>query len=310
LYLLWSGKTSNFIQLSYVFLFSLCVQFVIGIFLLRRFLSKVFKAKVDFLLFKRIYRFTFPLFFSAFLSWFIYGAPRYMLGWYSSLDEVALFSMAFGFAGIASLIQGVITTVWTPWFFKNIDNGLEQKKFESIISIAGCFLSGVILITGLCSNFVHLFIPEQYSAIANVILLSVFFPILFTLSELTVVGCYVKNKTKLVMLSSAVSAIVCFLISFALSSKLGALGAAFSMFFSGLVLFIMRTEFSRLVWVRFKIAETYLVIFSTCLLSLASFCFSDLIHKLCYWLALIFTFCIYLYKKDFIGRCVFLFKSE
>nr|WP_228722354.1 polysaccharide biosynthesis C-terminal domain-containing protein [Acinetobacter indicus] len=82
----------------------------------------------------------------------------------------------------------------------------------------------------------------------------------YTLSETTAVGIALTRKTKLSMLASVGAMLVNLLGNYLLVPKYGAIGATASTAFAFWCFFILRTEFSKLVWRKIPVLKSYTIV--------------------------------------------------
>ena len=86
-----------------------------------------------------------------------------------------------------------------------------------------------------------------------------FTPIMYTISEVTVMGIYFKGKTGWTVIVSLVSGIVNLCLNTILIPKLGAIGAAIATGFSYITFFWIRTILSRCIWFNFPLKDYVIV---------------------------------------------------
>lgn len=235
---------SNF---SYIFIslfFSYLLCFCLSIFLCRKEYVGFFKCQLDKFFLRSSIKLSIPLFVATGAYWGITGSDKFLLRYLSSFEEVGIYSVAMSFAGVAVLIQGLFSTLWTPIFYKWSSEGLDEKKLSKIVEkllavfvIAYCFIGGGAWLAAYI-------VPEDYFLIKYILPSCVGGPLLYMLSETTVVGIYLKRKYHLSMIAAFVSFLLAFGLNYILIPFFGAAGASVATSFGFLSLLVLRTEFS------------------------------------------------------------------
>lgn len=228
----------------------------------RNTLYDIFKAKFDLIKFKEIIIFGFPLIIGGLASWGLNVADKLMLKTLSDLNELGVYSMAFSIAGIATIFVGVFNTIWSPMVFKWIsENNIDHTKLKNIREYSICFVYYVIVLSGIFSWVIMLFLPSDYDLVPYLITSCLLVPFFYTLSEITSIGIAISRKTILSMYSSLI--VLCFnvLLNYIFISHFGASGAALSISLSFWMLLYIKTEFSKKVWIPFDVRKTYYITF-------------------------------------------------
>jgi O-antigen/teichoic acid export membrane protein len=103
-------------------------------------------------------------------------------------------------------------------------------------------------LAGLLSWVVIFVLPPKYDAVRWIVVSCLGFPLLYTLSETTVVGIGISRRTGFAMLAAASSFAINLVGNWLLIPHYGAAGAAVSTCVSFWVFFLLRTEFSIYLW--------------------------------------------------------------
>ena len=123
---------------------------------------------------------------------------------------------------------------------------------------------GILLIT--FKDIIVLLLGNKYREAVCIFPFLVFTPIMYTISETTVMGIGFKNKNKYHIYIAIISALINLLGNIILVPNLGAKGAAISTGISYVVFFTMRTYFSNKVYkVNYNLSAFYI---STVMLSI------------------------------------------
>lgn len=206
------------------------------------------KEKVDYSYLKKLLSFSTPLIFGGLAFWGLTATDKILLKELSSFEQLGLYSIAVSFASAAAIFQSVFSTVWAPTVYKWAanDEGLENinKVNQYVLLVVIVFFS----LAGLLSWVVTLFLPENYNAVEWIVISCLGLPLLYTLSETTVVGIGVTRRSGFAMLAAIIAFIINLTGNYYLIPTLGAAGAAVSTCISFWFFFILRTEFSIYLW--------------------------------------------------------------
>ena len=210
-------------------------------------LSAIHK-KIDFIKLKDMLRFGMPLILGGVAFWGLTAIDKVFLRSMSTFEELGLYSVAVSFAGAATILQSIFSTIWAPTVYKwaSADSGLENVHRVSRYILALVVLG--FALTGLFSWVFTLILPAQYAGVQWIVLACMGYPLLYTLSETTVVGIGITRRSGFAMLAAALAFVVNLIGNWFLIPSYGATGAAVSTCFAFLVFFILRTEFSIYVW--------------------------------------------------------------
>jgi len=125
------------------------------------------------------------------------------------------------------------------------------------------FISIVVIVVwtlfGVFSSVLVNFVPETYSPIGYLIIGCAAAPLFYLLSESTVIGIGISKKTGYSFVAGFTSLLINLILNYILVPRLGAVGAAFSSMLSFYVFFILRTEFSVMLWNSFSRFKLYIV---------------------------------------------------
>ncbi|MEZ9181119.1 oligosaccharide flippase family protein [Vibrio cyclitrophicus] len=288
---------------------SAALLFVCAIFLFntrREWVSGI-TASVNWLRLKKMFQFGFPLILGGIAYWGLTAIDKVFLRKLVSFDELGIYSVAVSFAGAATILQSVFSTVWAPTVYKWVSKG---EGLESVSKVSRCILAlvtAVFCIAGLFSWVVTLFLPEDYISVQWILVSCLGAPLLYTLSETTVVGIGISRRNSLSMLASLGAFIVNILGNWLMIPSFGAAGAAVSTCISFWILFILRTEFSIYLW---KSMPRQLLYIYTTLVVFGSTIFTLYGPKIVmymnfFWLTLFFSIFV-VFRKEVIELFCFL----
>lgn len=206
------------------------------------------KEKIDFGYLKKLLSFGFPLIFGGLAFWGLTATDKIFLKELSDFEQLGLYSVAVSFAAAATIFQSIFSTVWAPTVYKWAATG---EGLENINKVTRYVLLVVIIIfcmAGLFSWVVPFLLPVNYKEVQWLLIPCIAYPLLYTLSEATVVGIGITKKTGLAMFAAMLAFLVNLIGNIYLIPIWGAVGAAISTCISFWFFFIIRTELSIYVW--------------------------------------------------------------
>lgn len=205
---------------------------------------------------RRILRFGIPLVGAGVAYWGLSATSTIALRTYSDFKELGIYSMAMSFAGVAIIFQTIFSTVWMPTVYKWVAANEDLKKVDAVtgyVLTAVCF---IFALAGILSWVIDYILPEEYVQVKYILMCCMAQPLLYAMSEATVVGLNIHRKS-MHALGIAIIALICnALLSVILVPKFGAAGAAISNAIAYFVFLVARTEVSVRFWrpiFRFKI---------------------------------------------------------
>lgn len=220
-----------------------------------------FSSELSFPLFKELLIFGFPLVFGSIAYWALTMFDRLALSWWSSLTEVGIYSVGISFAAVGILFQSIFSVVWSPTVYKWASTGEDLSKVDTVVQHATAFVVFSFVTIGLFSFVVAYFLPSAYQLVQYIIVACLGLPLLYTLSETTVVGVHLKKRTRLAMLAPMAALPVNIILAYLLIPLYGAAGAAVSTSTAMFIFLVVRTEMSILAWRVFPRAKLYLWMF-------------------------------------------------
>lgn len=121
----------------------------------------------------------------------------------------------------------------------------------------------------LSKDIIVLFLGNKYIDSMNIFPMLIFIPIMYTLSEVTVVGLVFRKKTTIIMFLTFIVTLFNGIGNFFLIPKFGAKGAAISTGITYILFFILRTYFSiKFINFKFNLKRAYFTIILIILYSL------------------------------------------
>ena len=209
-----------------------------------------------------------PLAFGNFAYWGFTSVDRFALKEWGSLSELGVYSMAVSFGAVALIFQSVFSTIWAPLVFKWVKENTHLDKIGGITLSMTALITAIICLVGIFSPVVTWILPDHYASVQFILLSSMMFPLLYTLTEVSGIGLNVVKKTWLITLVNLIAFLCNFALLYWLIPKLGARGAAMASAISFWIFFVCKTELSSLLWQplpRLKIYSTVTACLLLCL---------------------------------------------
>lgn len=213
----------------------------------REWISSI-KTRLDIQHLKSMLKFGLPLIFSSLAYWGLTAVDKMFLRTMASFDVLAVYSVSVSFASAATILQSVFSTVWAPTVYKWASKG---EGLENVHKVSRYILALVVIafcLAGLLSWIVTLFLPVEYSKVQWIIVSCLGYPLLYTLSETTVVGIGISRHSGYAMLAAIVAFAFNIVGNWLMIPVFGAAGAAVSTCVSFWIFFVLRTEFSIYLW--------------------------------------------------------------
>ena len=253
----WLGFTKDAYNLITAHTLSISAVFMIFAWNTRHEWIASLKQSVSWLDMKQLLAFGLPLVIGGLASWGLNVMDKLFLRSMSTFSELGVYSVTVSIAGVATIFAGIFNTIWSPMVYKWVSEGIDTKKVDEISEHVLAAVFFVIVLSGIFSWILPYLLPEKYAPIRYLITLCLIGPLLYTLSETTAVGVAISRKTVYSMLASIGAMLVNAVGNYLLVPKHGALGAAISTAIAFFVFYILRTEFSCLVWRKMPRFKSY-----------------------------------------------------
>ncbi|WP_300384203.1 oligosaccharide flippase family protein [Clostridium sp.] len=245
LFIFFSRFNENYITLVFTTVFANLIMLIVGILFEKNDWFNISKKGNLKTTTKDLTKYGAPFIFSMGLTWIFQSVDRLSIQRFSTSEQVGLYSGAMSIVAILNTIQGIFTTFWTPVAYERYSNNPCDTKFFSKINEIVSFVMLLIatLLIGGKDLLSIMFLGDKYKGSEFIFPFLVLMPIMYTISETTVLGVNFKKKTKahiFIALASAISNIVG---NFILVPKYGAKGAAISTGLAYVIFFITRSYF-------------------------------------------------------------------
>ena len=193
-------------------------------------------------------RFGLPLVPGGLAFWGLTATDKVFLRWLSNYEQLGLYSVAVSFAAAAAVLRSIFSTVWAPTVYKWASEGQGPEKAIEVMRYVLLCVVVLFSLAGLFSWLVPLFLPGGYQDVQWILVSCLGFPLLYTLSETTVIGIGLSRRSSFAMLAAVIAFGVNLVGNAYLVPLYEAAGAAVSTCFAFLVFLVLRTEFSIRLW--------------------------------------------------------------
>lgn len=241
-------------------------------------------------------RFGAPLTIYFIVFWVFQSVDKIFIQRYWGYGELGIYSGAFLFVTILSVIQTTFSSFWVPVAYDKFEHDPNAKDFfikiNTLVSFSS-IIAGIIIIT--IKDIAVLLLGESYRSAVYVMPFLLFVPLMYTISETTVNGINFANKSKAHIYISVACCAVNIIGNFILVKNLGAKGAAISTGLSYILFLILRTQIANKYYaVNFHTKEMYTSISILSFLALYStfnqFCITSMLLSFCGLTVVVFIY--------------------
>lgn len=222
---------------------------------------------------KDLFSYGIPFIFSMAITWVFQSIDRISIQNFSNdYAQIGLYTGAMYIISLLNTVQGAFTTFWTPVAFEKYATNPEDKDFFiNIHEIVSCVM--LLISVGLIAtkDIIIILLGSKYEGAQFIFPFLVLMPIMYTISETTVLGINFSKKTKYHIYIATFAAVANILGNILLVPKLGAKGAAISTGLAYGVFFIFRTYFANKFYkIRFKFLKLGVCVFFVYILAIYS----------------------------------------
>ncbi|MBS4539287.1 oligosaccharide flippase family protein [Clostridium sp. D2Q-11] len=243
-----------------------------------------------------------PLVLTMLITWLFQSFDKIAIKQWSSFDELGLYAAAFKIVALLNILKVTFSTFWTPVCYERFENNPDDKHFyEKITRMISFFLFLVAIFSIAGKDIIIYLLGREYKAAANIMPFLVFMPVMYTISETTVIGINFYKKPKWHILIALTSCLINIMGNWLLVPKYGAIGASISTAFSYIVFFTLRTQISLVYYnVNFGLKKIYFMIFIISVYAMYSVVNSNFYLNLLLG-GVVILLMSYLYRKDLVN---------
>ncbi|MGL5150734.1 MAG: oligosaccharide flippase family protein [Clostridium sp.] len=194
---------------------------------------------------KEIITYGAPFIFSMSIIWIFQSIDKITIKSMIGNEALGIYAGAMTIVNILGVVQGAFTTFWTPVAYQRYSENPENKDFfveiNKIVSLVMLILSIIVIAS---KDLIIYFLGSSYKEAKYIIPFLVFMPIMYTISETTVIGINFNKKSKYHIVIGLFSALSNILGNLILVPVIGVQGAAISTGLAYVIFFLARTYYS------------------------------------------------------------------
>lgn len=214
-------------------------------------------ARVDRMQVARMLDFGWPLVFGGIASWGLAAMDRVFLRSMSTYNELAVYSVAASVASGVTIFAGIFNTIWSPMVYRWVADRVDMQRLDLIGSRMSLLVFMLVCLAGGSSWVLTYMLPATYAGVPYLVVGCMVSPFLYTLSEVTGIGIAVSRRTSFSMLASFGAVLLNVALCYVLVAPMGATGAMAATACSFCLFFVMRTEFSAMLWRKIRRRKYY-----------------------------------------------------
>lgn len=203
--------------------------------------------------------------------WLVEGIDKIALRHFSGFDELGIFSAAYRFITLLSLIQVGFSTFWLPVSFELFERDPDKARATFSrglqLLVPMMMLGGLTVLLG--KEILILLFAADYHDARWVMPFLLLVPVMYALSEISSAGINLKRRPRWHLVIAVVTGMVNVVLNVILVPRSGALGAAIATGCSYVVFFALRTWTSqRLLPLDLRLGRLVIVLsvfFASCL---------------------------------------------
>lgn len=201
--------------------------------------SNVKNSQID------ILKFSYPLVLTTLITWLFQSFDKIALRQWSDFEELGLYAAAFRIVALLSVVQATFSTFWAPVCYEHFEKHPNDREFFSRTSKnIGFVMFIVAILTILFKDLIVILLGTDFREAALIMPFLIFMPVLYTISETTVIGINFFKKMKWHIVIATAVCTTNIIGNFLLVPSYGASGAAISTGVSYILFFILRTHLS------------------------------------------------------------------
>ncbi len=202
------------------------------------------------------------------ISLLLNSMDRIMLERLGTMTDVGLYGVSLKVTGLLLILKTCVSLFWTPMSLRWKVNGVDNLQFSKMMDI---FVFIFSLVTYMClfvKPIIFMIFGREYIDAKYSFPYLLFYPILYTMCELFIVGILFQKKGHVITLCNLLSLIINIGLNWKLIPILGGVGAALATAVCNGIYFFTIMAYSRKVWFRFPCVR--IIISVICMYIIAS----------------------------------------
>lgn len=196
--------------------------------------------------FSDILKFSSPLLFTTMIMWLFQSFDRLAIKQFCSYEELGIYVAAFRIIAVLNIFQTSFTTFWTPVAYEHYEKDPDNKTiFERTHAYVALGMISLGIVSIMCKDIITLLVGKSYREASSVMPFLIFIPVMYTISETTVLGINFFKKVKWTLIISIIVCVTNVIGNFLLVPHFQGKGAAISTGISYVLFFMLRTSIAR-----------------------------------------------------------------
>lgn len=298
-----------FVFLAFATVMSYAVPMIISVFIERKYWHFNLNSIKHVVTYREMLKYGLPMLLSSGIYLIFQATDKVCLEHMCTYRDVGIYASAASLISIIAIIRSSFTTVWMPaavaHYEKSPDDVGFYVKVNRWITIL-MFAFGLTLMAG--KDIIVMLLGEKYREASEVLPYLMFQPIMYTISETTVVGMILKKNSNMQLFSSIGACIINIVLNLALIPIFGAKGASISTGISYIIFFILRTALANKCFpIKYDIGKFSIITILTMGFALYSSITAISIQLFAAYVS-IMAILVLMYREDIISMTYFLFK--
>lgn len=245
-----------------------------------------------------ILKYAYPLVFTTLITWLFESFDKIAIKQWSSFNELGVYSAAYKIVALLIVVQSSFTTFWTPVCYETYEKNPENKDFyKKMFRIVSFVMFSIAILCIAGKDIIVALLGTEYREASKIMPFLVFMPIMYTLSETTVIGINFYKKPRWHIFIASISCLVNILGNWMLVPRYGAIGASIATALSYVVFFSLRTFISLKYYkVRYGLKKTYIMIFIILLYAVYSIKNVNFLMDMLVGMGILLFMCLFYYK--------------
>lgn len=194
---------------------------------------------------KEMLFFGLPILFSSIIAWVFQASDKFMLKFLSNYRELGIYSSTIEIIILLNAVQAAFTTFWIPVAYEHYKNEPDNTCFYTKVNqIISFFMFNIAIFLIMGKSVLGILLGKEYWEAIYSFPFLMFMPIMYTISETTVLGINFKKKTTYHIWISIISATSNIILNALFIPAFGARGAAIGTGLGYFVFWAGRTVFS------------------------------------------------------------------
>lgn len=214
--------------------------------------------------YKMLITYSWPLLLSSFMTILFQTLDKFFLNIWVSGNELGIYAAGFKLVAILNIIQSSFTLFWAPVSLERYKNNPEDREYYGRISkMITILMMSVCIVVVLFKDVLVLFLGPDYREASSVIAILVLMPVMYTMSETTIIGVNFKLKSYYHIIISGISLIMNILLCITLIPLFGLKGASIAVSLSYVTFYFARTYYGlKNYYFDIKFKQTLIMIFA------------------------------------------------